>query len=161
MQRALTPRNGLFAILTIAILGTLAMAAVVMAGGNDDDDRTPPSDDVGKPDVDPNLDLEQVLAPIDDVDLAVAESDPVQYILTVVSGQPGGCHEFDDYKVERDGNKVIVTVTNSVPKNLSAMLCTAEYRTTTSNINLGSDFETGESYTIEVNGEVAEEFVAQ
>lgn len=150
----------------VAIVGTLVMAAAVMAGSDDDKDTGTPAGDLppdsdGNPLPDDTIDLVEELAPIETVDLAVAESYPVQYILTVVSGQPHGCYQFDGYDVQRDGNKVIVTVNNNVPADLSAMLCMQVYNTTESTINLGSDFESGETYVIEVNGEVAEEFVAQ
>ena len=35
-----------------------------------------------------------VLAPIDDIELQIAESFPLQYFLSVVSGLPDGCHSL-------------------------------------------------------------------
>ena len=100
------------------------------------------------------------LAQIVSVDMAVAESFPPQYFVGVVSAQPDGCHEFSHFEVERDGTTVEVLVYNSVPENLAVVSCIALYSETTSNVALGSDFESGETYTLIVNGQ-RQDFVAQ
>ena len=163
MIPALTPRTGLIAILAIALLGALVVAAVAMAAGDDDpaasgglpiNDGPPPDDD--------GWEVVQEPAPIESVgDVVVGESDPEQYFLSVVSAQPNGCHEFDGYTIERSGNRVIVTVNNSVPANPAVVLCTMEFRTTETNINLGSDFQSGQAYVIELNGEAVGGFTAR
>jgi hypothetical protein len=140
------------------------MAAVAMADGNDD--KPADSGDLpinpGEPDVDTGWEVVQEPAPIESVgDVVVGESEPEQYFLPVVSAQPNGCHEFDGYTVERSGNRVLVTVNNSVPADLTVVLCSMEFKTTETNVSLGSDFEPGETYVVEVNGEVAGEFTAQ
>jgi hypothetical protein len=154
----------LLAIVAIALLGVFAMAAVAMAD-NDVEKPTQSGDlpiNPEEPDVDTGWEVVQEPAPIESVgDVIVAESDPEQYFLPVVSAQPDGCHEFDGYTVERSGNRVIVTVNNTVPADLTVVLCTMEFRTTETNVALGSDFESGETYVIEVNGEAAGEFTAQ
>jgi hypothetical protein len=164
MKRIVSPRNGFIVIVAVALLGVFAVAAVAMAGGNDDE----PSDSgglpvvPGEPDVDDAWDVVQEPAPIESVgDVVVGESDPEQYFLSIVSAQPNGCHQFDGHTVERAGKRVIVTVNNNVPADLTVVLCTMEFKTTETNVNLGSDFESGESYVIEVNGQVAGEFTAQ
>lgn len=160
MPKFLTQRVLFAAVGAVALAGIVIVGAAAAGSGGDepatdrgtsDPAQPPPSDD----------DRESVAAPIDEASFSVAESSPLQYFLRVVSGQPGGCYEFEGYNVSRDGNKVVVSVTNTVPKNLAAMICTAEYRTTESNIALGSDFEPGETYTVIVNGEKVTEFVAE
>ena len=116
------------------------------AGSSDDDDGYPTA-------------LEP--APIESVTLSVAESFPPQYFLAVVSGLPDGCAQFEGYDVERKENNVIVTVTNRVPAPGSDVVCAQVYRTMETNIALGSEFTSGETYQVVVNGDQWEEFVAQ
>ena len=102
----------------------------------------------------------EVPAPFVSVDVRVAESFPPQYFVEVVSALPNGCHRFSRYEVSRDGNTVRIDVWNAVPANLSAVACTMIYGEVTSNVPLGSDFESGVEYTLEVN-DVTRTFVAQ
>ena len=66
---------------------------------------------------------QQVLAPIVDVQLRVAESYPPQYFVDIVAGQPDGCHEFAGVAEEREGTAITITVWNSAPADLSAYAC--------------------------------------
>ena len=59
--------------------------------------------------------MEETLAPIESVELSIAESFPPQYFLKVTSGLPSGCAQFKDHKVVRDGNNIAITVTNLQP----------------------------------------------
>jgi len=102
----------------------------------------------------------EVPAPIVSVDVLVAESFPPQYFVEVVSAQPDGCHRFSRYEVSRDGTTVRIDVYNTRPKDLSVVLCTMIYGETTSNVALGSDFDSGVEYTLEVN-DVTRTFTAQ
>ncbi|MEZ4501585.1 MAG: hypothetical protein R3C39_03080 [Dehalococcoidia bacterium] len=102
----------------------------------------------------------EVPAPIVSVDVRVAESFPPQYFVEVVSAQPDGCHRFSRYEVSRDGTTVRIDVYNTRPEDLSVVLCTMIYGETTSNVALGSDFESGVEYTLEVN-DVTQTFTAQ
>ena len=101
------------------------------------------------------------LAPIESVEINVAESDPPQYFLVVVSGLPNGCVQFDDYYIERldEINSINVQVINSVPTDPD-LVCTQIYGMVETNVPLGSDFEPGNKYTVTVN-DVVETFVAQ
>ena len=101
----------------------------------------------------------EVLAPIDRVEILVAESFPPQYFVEVESGLRNGCEEFDRYEVERKGETITVTVTNLEPA-AKDIACTEEYRTVMSNVPMGSDFEPGRTYTVLVN-DVTETFVTQ
>ena len=141
-----------------AIAGILAVGAVFAINDDQKDTR----DDVpgGQPTA-PADDLVSQPAPIVDAGIDVAESYPPQYILGVKSAQPDGCHKFEGHEVVRDGNSITVTVTNTVPADLTVVLCTMQYSETDTSINLGSDFESGETYTVVINGEKTVEFVAQ
>ena len=101
----------------------------------------------------------EALAPIESVEIVIMESFPPQYNLVVVSGLPNGCVSFGDYSVTRDGNTILVEVTNLVPTD-PQLACTEIYGMVTTRIALGSDFESGTTYTIVVN-DVATTFVAQ
>ena len=94
---------------------------------------------------------QQVLAPIVDVQLRVAESYPPQYFVDIVAGQPDGCHEFAGVAEEREGTAITITVWNSAPADLSAYACAMIWSERGTVVALGSDFEPGETYTIRVN----------
>jgi hypothetical protein len=106
------------------------------------------------------ISLQRVLAPIDAVDLRIAESFPPQYFLNVTSGLPSGCARFDEYEVERSGTTITVTVWNLEPAPGAGVVCTLIYGFAEHSIALGSDFGSGETYTVHVNEETTT-FVAQ
>jgi hypothetical protein len=88
-------------------------------------------------------------APIDGLDVLTLESFPPQYMLHVKAGLPSGCAEPLSHRVVgRQGNVVQVEVLNSIPDNA---ICTAIYGMYELNINLGSDFTSGVTYTVRVN----------
>ena len=68
---------------------------------------------------------------------------------------PNGCHEFEEYKVEYDGNVIEITVLNRV---YEASTCTLEYGEYELNIDLGDDFDAGETYEVIVNGDASDDF---
>jgi hypothetical protein len=144
-----------------AILAMVAMSAAVAYAARDGgkDPATPPSD-VAE---DPQYETISQPAPIEDVRVEVEESMPPQYVLQVVSSLPTGCDRFEGYDVNKDGTDIIATVTNRVPspEALPTVLCAMGMTSTWSTIRLGSDFTSGETYRVIVNGEVADEFTAQ
>ncbi len=71
-------------------------------------------------------------------------------MLNVQAGLPSGCAQQYKHEAEREGNVITVTVLNSLP-TATDMACTAIYGMYELNINLGSDFEPGETYTVLVN----------
>ena len=89
-------------------------------------------------------------APIDGVEVGIAESFPPQYFLTVHSGLPSGCVRFGRYEVAREGDVILVRVTNLQPADREIM-CTQLYGNVETRISLGSDFEPGRTYTVKVN----------
>jgi hypothetical protein len=129
---------------TIRNLGLLliigAFAWALTAGcGSDSDEKT-----------DDSQEYTLVAAPIDDLDLQIRESFPPQYALRVVSGLPNGCHEYNSYELTREGSTINIRVLNRVPSDPS-VVCTQVYGQHEEIIDLGSDFETGTEYTVQVN----------
>ena len=100
-----------------------------------------------------------VAAPIESLEIIIAESFPPQYFIQIKSGLPNGCVQFDQYVVTRSDAEIDVKVTNTEPAD-KTVICTMEYRTVDSNIALGTDFEGGREYTVRVN-DVIETFTAQ
>jgi hypothetical protein len=91
----------------------------------------------------------RVGAPIDGLDVAVMESFPVQYLLQIKAGLPSGCAQKAGYEAKRSGNTITVKVYNSMPSG--AVACTMIYGMYDLNLNLGSDYQAGQTYTVVVN----------
>ncbi|MBM3149315.1 MAG: hypothetical protein FJ022_01325 [Chloroflexi bacterium] len=87
-------------------------------------------------------------APIHEVRVAIAESYPPQVMVYIQGGLTDGCTTFHELKTERTGNTVNIIVTTQRPKNA---VCTQVYGQFEQNVNLGSDFVSGQTYTIKVN----------
>ena len=107
------------------------------------------------------IEMAEVPAPIESVEINIAESFPPKYFVAIKSGLPSGCAEFRGYDVSKEGNTVNIEVTNLEPAPGQLIPCTAIYGYHDTNINLGSDFTGGETYSVVVNGLVTETFVAQ
>ena len=131
------------------IFGICAMVLAACGGSAPQAEETP--DQSGE------LETVEKLAPIDRVEILVAESWPPQYFLFVESGLPNGCAEFDRVEVTADGETIHVAIINL---ETVGMACTKEYRTVEHNIPLGSEFEPSTMVTVLVN-DVAETFVTQ
>lgn len=109
---------------------------------------------------DPGPEPEDVLirpAPIEEVDVRFAESYPIQVFVYIRGGLSDGCTEFYEHIVTRDGNDITIDVSTIRPADA---MCTEQYRTFEKNVALGTDFVSGETYTVKVN-EVTETFVMQ
>ena len=104
-------------------------------------------------------DQARALAPIEQVDIIIAESFPPQYFAAIVSLQPNACATFDAVETTREGNSVRVLVWNLVPEDPD-VFCAQVIGTTEHNVVLGTDFELGESYEVQVN-DVTRTFKAQ
>jgi hypothetical protein len=145
------------AILVISVIIAVLTAVLTACNGSDPTDSpvsplNTPSGSSQEPD------LVETLAPIDSVEIIIAESWPPQYFLLVRSGLPSGCVKFDRYEVTRHDNAIEVAVINLEP--VGEVVCTTEYGMVEHNIPLGSDFEPGATYIVQVN-EVTETLVAQ
>ena len=103
--------------------------------------------------------LVQVQAPIESVEVLIMESFPPQYMLVVVSGLPNACVTFGGYYLDRDSDAIRVEISNGEPAD-PKVVCAQVYSTVETRIPLGSKFQSGKTYTIEVN-DVTETFIAQ
>jgi hypothetical protein len=100
----------------------------------------------------------EVLAPIDGLDVRVLQSSPPQYMLSVRAGLPSGCAERNRHEIKRDADTLTVTVLNWMPAGSPP--CTMIYGSYELNLNLGSDFRRGTTYSVNVNDKRTT-FVAQ
>ena len=94
-------------------------------------------------------DRQEVFAPIDRLDVRVLESNPPQYVLSVRAGLPSGCAEKNRHETERVAEAIRVTVLNWMPTG--SRPCTMIYGSYELNINVGSDFRPGTTYSVTVN----------
>jgi len=128
------------------ILATLATVALVAAVGVLAMART------GGGLLPPPAGRHTVPAPIDELDVRVLESSPPQYMLHVRAGLPSGCAIRDSHAVSRVGDTITVNALNSMPNGDPP--CTMIYGSYELNINLGTDFLSGSTYTVHVNDAV-------
>lgn len=98
--------------------------------------------------VEPDKGLEIRLAPIHDVQVNIAESYPPQVFVYVKGGLSDSCTTVHELTKERSGNVIDIEVTTQRPKGA---VCALVYGFFEKNVNLGSDFTSGETYTINVN----------
>ena len=102
-------------------------------------------------------------SPIEAVQVVESESGRPEYSLEVISRLPRGssCSQFDGYDVARRfAGTVAVTVTHLEVSDELAR-CTRDLPVAATTIPLGSDFTPGETYTVVVNGDTTETFVAR
>jgi hypothetical protein len=87
-------------------------------------------------------------APIHEVEVSIAKSNPPQIIVYIKGGLSDGCTTFHELKTNRSGTTVTISVTTKHPKDTT---CPAIYGFFEQTVNLGSDFIRGEIYTLQVN----------
>jgi hypothetical protein len=97
-------------------------------------------------------DRRAVEAPIDGLEVLTLESFPPQYVLHVQAGLPNGCAEQYGSEVERVDDVITFTVLNTMPA-IQNVACTMIYGMYEVNLPLGSEFESGHTYTVIVNGQ--------
>ena len=102
-------------------------------------------------------------SPVDSAEVVISESAPPEYELRVVSGLPKGssCSQFNGYEIRRgEADRIDVVVTHhEVADRMVA--CTDDYPAVETFVPLGSDFDPGVEYTVSVNSEKVESFVAR
>ena len=98
-----------------------------------------------------------VEAPIETVDVVVRESFPPQYGVQILAGLPSGCAKPHSHELTRNGTTLTIRVLN---ETLVGVACTLIYGTYELNIDLGTDFQSGVEYTLQVNDET-HDFTAQ
>jgi len=94
------------------------------------------------------IDVEIRLAPIDEVKVNIMKSNPPQIGLYIKGGLPDGCTTFHGIEITREDSTVNIKVTTQRPRGVS---CPAIYTNFEKDINLGSDFAVGTTYTLNVN----------
>ena len=95
--------------------------------------------------------LVEVTAPIESIVVDIAESFPPQYFLVIQAGLSNGCIKQGSYDWRLDGDTVTVDVKVLAPAAGSLTPCTDDYRIVEKTVALGSDFEPGTTYTVNVN----------
>lgn len=96
-------------------------------------------------------------APIHEVKINIAESFPPQVSVYIKGGLADGCTTFNGVTVTRRGNTIDINVTTARPREA---ICTQVYGFFEKTVGLGSDFNSGESYIVNVN-DYTETFVMQ
>jgi len=87
-------------------------------------------------------------APIHEVQINIAESYPPQIIVYIKGGLSDGCTTFNELKTNRSDTTVTISVTTAHPEDTT---CPAIYTYFKQTVNLGSDFVSGQIYTLKVN----------
>ena len=92
----------------------------------------------------------------------MVEGVPPRYQLRVLSGMPSsGCSQFNGYEIQRrEPNRIDVVITHHEVAD-PLVVCTADYPVVETTVPLGSDFELGLEYTVTVNGDAVQSFVAR
>ncbi|NQW17975.1 MAG: hypothetical protein HQ478_10875 [Chloroflexi bacterium] len=139
-----------FALASIAV----AMVAVIACGT---EDQAPASVATASPvsGVPAPVTREVVDAPIDNTELQMRESFPVQYAVYVQSGLPNACYAFNQIVVDRNGDTIDLAVTNTGPAPSGEPIACAEiYGMVENTVNLPGTYDLGTTYTVNVNGTV-------
>jgi len=87
-------------------------------------------------------------APIHEVSINIAESYPPQVFVYIKGGLSDSCTVFNELKTERSDNTIKITVTTERPEDA---ICAQVYGYFEKNVNLGTEFILGETYTVNVN----------
>jgi len=94
--------------------------------------------------------VKRVTAPIDGITIDRTGTAPLTYAARVKSGLPNGCISFGDYRVDRSGDRIEITVMNLAPADPDVM-CTMIYGIVRKDIPLPGEFVEGTHYTVAVN----------
>lgn len=92
--------------------------------------------------------IEIRLAPIHEVEVSIAESFPEQIFVYIKGGLADGCTTFNAVETERSGTTIDITVTTQRPRDA---VCIQVYGFFEQNVALGSQFTSGQTYTVNVN----------
>ena len=100
---------------------------------------------------------------VESVEVLTLESLPPHYELRVVFGFPkgSGCSRFNGYKIRRsDPTRIDVAITHHEVAD-PFVACTADYPISEVAVPLGSGFDSGLEYTVNVNSDATETFIAR
>jgi hypothetical protein len=95
-----------------------------------------------------SIDVEIKLAPIDEVRVYNMKSNPPQIGVYIKGGLPDGCTTFDNIETVREGDTINIKVTVQRPRGV---YCPAIYTFFERDVNLGTDFAFGTTYTLNIN----------
>ena len=102
-------------------------------------------------------------SPIESAEIEAGGGAPTDYRLLVVSGLPRGssCSQVNGYEIRRrTPHDLEVVITHHEVADPSGV-CTADYPVVETTVPLGSEFERGAEYTVEVNSEITRSFIAR
>ncbi|MDD5702877.1 MAG: hypothetical protein PHU23_12605, partial [Dehalococcoidales bacterium] len=94
------------------------------------------------------INVEIIPAPIDEVKVSLLKSNPPQISVYIRGGLPDGCTTFHDIETTREGSTINIKVTVQRPRGV---FCPAIYTQFERDVNLGSDFAFGTTFTLNVN----------
>jgi hypothetical protein len=94
------------------------------------------------------IDVEIKPAPIDEFRVHTMKSNPPQIGVYIKGGLPDGCTTFHNIETSREGNTINIKVTVQRPRGVN---CPAIYTNFEKDVNLGTDFAFGTTYTLNVN----------
>lgn len=97
---------------------------------------------------DSNIEIKE--APIHEVSIRFAESAPIQVFVHIQGGLSDGCTTFREIKTSRSGDTIDIKVLVQRPKD---RICTQVYGYFEKDVNLGTNFVSGRTYTVKVNTE--------
>ena len=102
-------------------------------------------------------------SPVQSADVSISESPPYEYILRVVSGLPkgSGCSQFNGYEIRRHTPEQLDVVVTHHEVTDPMAVCTTDFPIVESEVPLGSEFEPGAEYTVNVNDASPVTFVAR
>jgi hypothetical protein len=95
-----------------------------------------------------SIEVEIKLAPITEVRVYTMKSNPPQIGVYIKGGLADGCTTFRNIETSREGNTVNIKVTVQRPAGVA---CPAIYTEFEKDVNLGTDFVFGTTYTLNVN----------
>lgn len=102
-------------------------------------------------------------SPVQSAEVAISESPLLQHTLRVVSGLPrgSGCSQVNGYEIRRIAPRSLdLEITHHEVAD-PQVVCTADFPIVETDVPLGSDFETGAEYTVNINDDTTVTFVAR
>ena len=102
-------------------------------------------------------------SPVQSAEVAISESAPHQHTLRVVSGLPrgSGCSQFNGYEIQRASPYQLDVVVTHHEVSDPLVVCTADFPILETAVPLGSDFEPGAEYSVNVNDDTTVTVVAR
>ena len=138
-------------VLVVLTVALVAIPAYAMARANGVDPNQGAAEQPANPPKSGDQSMAQDLAPIEHVEIVIAESLPPQYSVHVEFGLANGCIQPGGYAVRQIGNRFEIDVFVLMP-TAEDVMCTMEYSVATCSVPLGSGLQPGENYTVDVNG---------